>query len=124
MPKPEQGRIVRIETCDPQGRNLKRRPVVIVQRTIDIKAGDPFVCVAITGAVPTKVPEDCVLLPYQAGGHPRTGLKKRCAAMCSWFFKVTEDQIIEYMGIVPKAQLEAILGLVAKLDEQGNDEKE
>ena len=114
MSKPEQGRIVRVETGDPQGRNFKKRPVVIVHPTDEIKPGEPIVCVAITGEISRKVPDDCVLLPYQAGGHPRTGLKKRCAAMCSWFFEITEDQIIEYLGIVPKPHLEAILTRVAK----------
>lgn len=115
MPKLEQGSIVRVETPDPQGRNFKRRPVVIVHPTEEIEPDEPIICVAITGEIPKKVPEGCVLIPYQAGGHPRTGLKKRCAAMCSWFFRITEDQIIEHMGKVPKSQLEAILTLLAKL---------
>ena len=116
MPKPEQGRIVRVETCDPQGRNVKKRPVVIVHPSNEIRSAEPIVCVAITGEIPKNVPDDCVLLPYQTGGHPRTGLNKRCAAMCSWVFEITEDQIVEYMGMVPKPQLEAILALLAKLE--------
>ena len=117
MPKLQQGSIVRVEACDPQGRNLKKRPVVVVHPTEKITPGEPFFCVAVTGEIPKDPPADCVLLPYQQGGHPRTGLRKRCAAMCPWLFEITEDQIIEYMGLVPKSQLEAIL---ASLRQPGN----
>jgi mRNA-degrading endonuclease toxin of MazEF toxin-antitoxin module len=113
VPKLEQGRIVRVEICDPSGRNPKRRPVVIVHPTEKIKPDEPIYCVAITGEIPKKVPDNCILLPYQLGGHPRTGLRKRCAALCSWVVKITEDEIVEYLGIVPKSRLDAILAEVA-----------
>jgi mRNA-degrading endonuclease toxin of MazEF toxin-antitoxin module len=109
VPNPEQGRIVWLETCDPQGRNLKKRPAVIVTPTSEIEEDKPIVCVAITTDIPHVQSEDFVLLPYQNGGHPRTGLSKRCAAMCSWLVVIREDEIIGYLGKAPKPQLELIL---------------
>jgi hypothetical protein len=44
MPKPERGRIVLVELPDPQGKNVKSRPVVIVH--VD---KDEIVGVAISG---------------------------------------------------------------------------
>jgi mRNA-degrading endonuclease toxin of MazEF toxin-antitoxin module len=113
VPKPEQGRIVWLQICDPQGRNLKKRPAVIVTPTSEIEAGKPIVCVAVTAQLPPKLSDDFVLLPYQAGGHPRTGLSKRSAAMCSWFVVVTEEEIIGYLGKAPTPQMKLILSKMA-----------
>ena len=81
MPKPEQGRIIEVEIHDPKHRNVKVRPAVIVSETSEIQAEHQIWCVAVTGTFLTKLPDDCVLLPYHAQGHPRTGLKKRCVAI-------------------------------------------
>ncbi len=113
MPKPEQGRIVLVEVSDPQDRNAKTRPAVIVSETDEILKGRGIFCVAITGTLPDVLPEDCVLIPYHRSGHPRTGLKKRCAAMCSWLFEIEETHIKKYLGVVPKSKL---LEIIERLD--------
>ena len=109
MPNPEQGRIVFAEVLDPQGRNSKIRPLVIVSETEEIEAGELFFCVAITGELPKKLPDDCVLLPYSPKTHPRTGLKKKCAAMCSWLVEIRESHIQRYAGTVSASELQDIL---------------
>lgn len=114
MSKPEQGRIVLVEVADPQSRNAKTRPAVIVSRTDEIQSEGRIVCVAISSAVPDKTPADCVLLPFSPGGRSRTGLKKRSAAMCSWLFQITENDIEKYIGIVPPRQLQEILTCLEK----------
>lgn len=114
MPKPKQGRIVVVEAADPKGRNVKRRPAVIVTRTDDIQAGAPIDCVAITTAFPEDPPEDCVPLSFNPGGRSRTGLKKRSAAICSWLFTITEAQIEKYIGVVPPDQFQTILAYLDK----------
>ena len=113
MSKPEQGRIIEVEIRDPKSRNVKVRPAVIVSETSEIQAEHRIWCVAITGTFPTKLPDDCVLLPYHAQGHPRTGLKKRCVAMCGWLFEIEETAIIKYIGRVPDRQLQAILKILS-----------
>lgn len=104
MPPPvlKRGQIVLVEVLDPQGRNPKIRPALIVTATEAIKPGEPFQVVAITGQVPRPLPEDCVALPYvnDVRGHPRTLLKKPSVAKCSWLEEVREEDVRECKGVV------------------------
>jgi mRNA-degrading endonuclease toxin of MazEF toxin-antitoxin module len=111
--RPERGRIIRATVLDPQGRNPKVRPLVIVSRTEDIKSGETFLAVAISGELPKPLPDSYVRLPWHPQRHPRTGLKKDCAAICTWYVTLTEADITEYGGIVPSAQMQAILTRLA-----------
>jgi mRNA-degrading endonuclease toxin of MazEF toxin-antitoxin module len=116
VPEPEQGRIVLAEIHDPQGRNPKIRPLVIVSETEEIRSDQSFLCVAITSTLPRKLPEDCVLLTYHARGHPRTGLKKRCAAVCSWLVEIQEEDIQRFIGEVSPTELDRILDSLESLE--------
>jgi hypothetical protein len=49
--------------------------------------------------------EDQVELPWDRRGHPKTKLKERCAAVCTWMEKVRVANIQECAGIVPGRQL-------------------
>ncbi len=114
MPKPEQGRIVVVEAADPQGRNVKRRPAVIVSRDSEILSGAKISCVAITTAYPDQPPKECIPLPFSLGGKARTGLNKRSAAVCSWLFQITEKEITKYLGVTPPDELQKILAYLDK----------
>jgi mRNA-degrading endonuclease toxin of MazEF toxin-antitoxin module len=114
VPKPEQGRIVAVEAADPQGRNVKRRPAVIVSRNSEILSGAKISCVAITTAFPDQPSEECIPLPFSPGGKARTGLKKRSAALCSWLFQITEKEITKYLGVTPPDELQKILAYLDK----------
>lgn len=109
MPKPEQGRIIFATVLDPQGRNRKTRPAVIISETKQIQTDGRIACVAITSSLPDKIPEDCVLLPFHPAGKVRTGLQKRSAAVCSWLFDTSEDEIEKYIGIVPSELMKEII---------------
>ena len=103
------GRIVWVELFDPQGRNRKCRPAVIVTPDADIKADGEVWVVAISTQV-SEAPADVqVELPWDRRGHPRTKLKERCAAVCTWMEKVPVASIQEFAGIVPGRQLLDIL---------------
>lgn len=115
MPSPERDRIVAAEILDPQGRNRKRRPVAIVTATEEIRPGEPFVVVGITSSLPPKLSDEFVLLPYHKQKHPRTGLKERCAAKCNWLVPLREEDIKQYVGIVPDKQLLKILETIDRL---------
>jgi hypothetical protein len=104
VPKPERGRIVRVEIPDPQGANPKRRPVVIVDCS-----SQPFVGVAITGTFQQSDKASFVALPWQAQGRTETRLKKPCVTMCGWLVQFDESQIVEYMGFVPPGPFKEIL---------------
>jgi mRNA-degrading endonuclease toxin of MazEF toxin-antitoxin module len=105
----ERGRIVYVEQPDPQGRNPKRRPCVIVTATEDIKPEGEATVVAISGRQDLALPEHQVELPWHAQGHPRTGLTKRSVAVCTWLATVPVSSIVGYGGKVAAAHLIQIL---------------
>jgi hypothetical protein len=58
-----------------------------------------------------------VELPWDRRGHPRTKLRERCAAVCTWMEKVPVAAIQEIAGIVPGRQLLDILTRIKPLDQ-------
>jgi len=99
-PKLEPGLIVQAEVVDPQGRNPKSRPLVLLMGDEAAPEGS-LTAVAITGTLPKPLSEFHVLLPWHRAGHPMTGLKKRCAAVCNWVIAVQRTAQIQLMGRVP-----------------------
>jgi mRNA-degrading endonuclease toxin of MazEF toxin-antitoxin module len=113
------GRIVWVELFDPQARNQKCRPAVIVTPDAEIhEAGEVWV-VAISTQLDEAPAESQVALPWDRRGHPRTGLKERCAAVCTWMEKVSVASIRAYAGIVPGRQLLDILTRIKPPAEPG-----
>ena len=99
------GRIVWAEIADRNGIR-KQRPAIIVSPSDD---ADTLTVVAVTSRVPDVLPDDHVLLPWHPQGHPRTGLNRKSAAVCSWLNQVTASDIRDVAGIVPGPELLAIL---------------
>jgi mRNA-degrading endonuclease toxin of MazEF toxin-antitoxin module len=114
VPLLHQGRIVWVTVCDPNGENLKERPAVIIAATAEIQPNRPIAAVAITGALADPLSSDCVELPWHRNKHPRTGLKKRCAARCRWLIAVNPNDIKEYAGIVPVSKMLEILARIPR----------
>ena len=110
----QQGQIVRATIPDPQGRNWKRRPVVIVSDNDRIAAGEIDV-IAITTQVGSFAPEVSVALPWQRGGHPRTTLNQRGEAICVWTARVPAGEVEPPVGRVPLAEMTRILAILADL---------
>jgi mRNA-degrading endonuclease toxin of MazEF toxin-antitoxin module len=103
------GRIVWVELLDPQGHNPKCRPAVIVTPDADIRDDGEVWVVAISSQLGEAPAEVQVELPWDRRGHPRTGLRERCAAVCTWMEKVSAAAIQGCAGIVPGRQLLDIL---------------
>jgi len=99
------GRIVWVELLDLQGRNRKCRPAVIVTPDADIRADGEVWVVGISTQLEEAPLEAQVELPWERRGHPRTGLRERCAAVCTWMEKVSVISIQGYAGTVPGRQL-------------------
>src|SRR5438552_7296188 len=78
------GRIVWVQLPDPQGRNPKCRPAVVVTPDADIRADGEVWVVAISTQLDQAPAEAQVELPWDRRGHPRTGLRERSAAVCTW----------------------------------------
>jgi mRNA-degrading endonuclease toxin of MazEF toxin-antitoxin module len=110
------GRIVWVELLDPQGRNPKCRPGVIVTPDADIRVDGDVWVVAVTTRLDEAPAQALVELPWDPRGHPRTGLKERCAAVCTWMEKVNVTAIKGYAGIVPGRKLLDILTRIMPLN--------
>ena len=109
MPQIGRGRIVWVELADPQGRNPKCRPAVVVTPDADIREDGEVWVVAISTRLDEAPAEAQVELPWDRRGHPRTGLKERCAAVCTWMAKVPVAAVQGWAGTVPGRQLLDIL---------------
>lgn len=113
MMKPIQfGQIVWAELADANGVR-KARPAVVVTPSERITATTPLEVAAITSHLPQPLPADHVLLPWHARGHPRTGLNRKCAAVCSWIARIAPADIQSFAGIVPGAVLLDIMARIA-----------
>ena len=78
--KPERGRIIWAELLDPQGKNKKRRPAVILTSKEEIEAGESIFVVGISRQYYLSTPEQRVELYWKApDGHPISKLKEKCA---------------------------------------------
>lgn len=87
----------------------KCRPAIIVTPDADIRDDGEVWVVAISSQLQESPAEDQVELPWDRNGHPRTKLKARCAAVCTWMDKVKVAEIKVSVGIVPGRQLLDIL---------------
>ncbi|MBI3328993.1 MAG: type II toxin-antitoxin system PemK/MazF family toxin [Nitrospinae bacterium] len=112
MPRPLQlGQIVWAEIADANGIR-KLRPAIIVTPSDRLTPATPLDVVAVTSRLPEPLPNDHVLLPWHARGHPRTGLNRRCAAVCTWVTRISHDDVREVAGVVPGAVMLDILSKV------------
>jgi hypothetical protein len=99
--------IIFAEVLDPNGQNLKTRRVVVLTPDIALAAGFPIVVAGVTGTLPNPLTADYVKLPYKnpPGRHPKTGLTKEAAVLCSWVIPITLNDIKGRSGFVPPAHM-------------------
>lgn len=93
---------------DPHGRNAKTRRVVVLTPDSALRAGFPIVVAAVTGTLPTPLGADYVLLPYKnppGTRHPKTGLTKKAAVLCTWLVLVDRGNVAGRSGFVPPAAM-------------------
>lgn len=112
----QQGRIVWVELLDPQRRNPKVRPAVILTATHEIRPDGEVVVAAVTTQLDMAPAEVCVELPWQRGGHPRTKLDSRNVAVCTWLVTIRVDTIQRTAGVVPLTHMTRILDIVRELN--------
>ncbi len=104
------GQIVWAEIADANGVS-KARPAVVMTASDQISPSGLLELVAITSWLPDPIPDDHVLLPWHAQGHPRTGLNRKSAAVCSWVAVIPASEVQDIAGMVPGPQL---LEIIAK----------
>jgi mRNA-degrading endonuclease toxin of MazEF toxin-antitoxin module len=96
---------------DPNGENPKTRRVVILTPDEAILTGYPIVAAAVTGTLPIPLTADYVVLPYKnppGTRHPKTGLTKKAAVLCSWLVKVELEAISGRSGFVPPSSMASV----------------
>jgi mRNA-degrading endonuclease toxin of MazEF toxin-antitoxin module len=96
---------------DPNGQNPKTRRVVILTPDDTIATGSPIVAGAITGTLPDPLTNDYVMLPYKnppGTRHPRTGLTKKAAVLCSWLVIIERRDVVGRSGFVPSSSMAII----------------
>jgi mRNA-degrading endonuclease toxin of MazEF toxin-antitoxin module len=113
----QQGRIVWVELLDPQGRNPKRRPAVILTPTAEIRPDGEVVVAALSSQIDQSPPDVSVSIPWHRDGHPRTKLNRRNVVVCSWLvtLSVATIQPDDVGGIVPFAEMTRVLEIVRTL---------
>jgi mRNA-degrading endonuclease toxin of MazEF toxin-antitoxin module len=95
--------------------------VVIVTPSDQIAPTAPLDVIAVTSRVPEPLPHDHVLLPWHAQGHPRTGLNRQCAAVCTWVARIRHTDIRDMGGVVPGSVMLEILSKVTTLRSPPSD---
>jgi mRNA-degrading endonuclease toxin of MazEF toxin-antitoxin module len=105
-PRLYQGRILEATVPDQQGRNHKKRPLVIVTPTDEILPGAPFrvVCISTQGE---RYPSS-YLVPIP-GGNPRIGVPWDSHAICDWVCSIRETDGAGLLGRLPNALLARVL---------------
>ena len=101
MSSPSFGRVIWVELLDPQGRNPKCRPAIIITPTDDITPDGEVRVVAISTSLDAAPPEVQVALQFDPRGACRTGLREQCVAVCNWVVRIPVASIREYVGTVP-----------------------
>lgn len=94
------GSIVYVVVHDKQGRNPKRRPVVLLTPPADVPEGEPLVGVAVSTQPQDPLPPACVRLPSNRQKQGSSKLAEHCAAVCDWIVKFYADDIEEIRGMV------------------------
>ncbi|HVL15742.1 MAG TPA: type II toxin-antitoxin system PemK/MazF family toxin [Gemmata sp.] len=113
----QQGRIVWVELLDPQGRNPKRRPAVVLTATAEIRVDGDVVVAAVSTQTDQSPPAVSVERPWHQDGHPRTRLNRRNVVVCTWLvtLPVASIQPDDIGGSVPFAQMARVLEIVRSL---------
>ena len=107
--------VIVVDLLDPQGRNPKDRPCVLISAPERIATGGPLDVVAITTRLPDPLPFDHVSLRWDRRRHPQTGLTEPNAAVCSWLVEVEASRVIRTVGHVRGKELLQIAAVLQAL---------
>jgi mRNA-degrading endonuclease toxin of MazEF toxin-antitoxin module len=102
---------------DPQRRNPKDRPCIIIEEPASDDVDRSYLVVGITTTLPDVLTPDHIPIPWQRPRHPETGLNERNAALCTWVAQVDESRIIRRIGDTPPRRLLEIAEALKRLSE-------
>lgn len=111
-----QGRLVWTVVVDPRGNNPKKRPVLILTSSEEIKTETVLVGIVCSGSAAEKRPRPAnyIPLPYQCNGLCTTKLKKPTVAIVGWYSEVPNKEFNreDVGGVVMPSLLANILKAV------------
>ena len=120
-PKLRHGSIVWVELLDPQGRNPKIRPAVVITPTDDITDEGSVHVIGITSQTNESASDVTVDLPWHRNQHPRTKLRRASVAVCTWQQIVSASEIVEIRGQVPVPEMMQILTILNSMNQPPTD---
>ena len=109
-----QGQVVDVSITDPNGRNTKIRPAVVLTDASELTDDSEIIVVAISTKFTLPLRSDYVKMPWSYDGRVKTGLVEPCVAKCHWLAKVTKKQIVSVRGWLPSAVMVDIMRHVTK----------
>tara|TARA_A100001391_G_scaffold203649_2_gene196613 strand:- start:202 stop:558 length:357 start_codon:yes stop_codon:yes gene_type:complete len=109
------GAIVEAIVADPQGKNDKQRPLIVVGFEND---NEKVVICAISSRFPVPIPRDCIPLPHDSQGHPSTGLTVGSVAVCKWVDILDASQLVCKRGYISTKLLKKIIHMIEVLADE------
>lgn len=104
---------------DPNGKNPKDRPFLVISNTDSNERDGRATCVALShsAALKSPRPESLIPVPFSPDGRACTSLRKETVAICFWTEILEPDQISNKYdtGFVRNVNLEVIVNKVKEL---------
>jgi hypothetical protein len=95
-----QGTILYVYVLDRQGKNPKRRPVILLTPPDQVPEGEPLIGVVVSTQPKDPLPDECVRLPSNRQKQGSSRLPERCTAVCNWAVQFYPEQIEEVGGMI------------------------
>lgn len=116
------GRIVRVKVPDRNGFVKDApRPAIVLSAAEDAAGEVELVVVAVSSTLPDVLPDDQIELPWHPQGHPWTGFRRRCAAICRWLLRIPASAVVERGKVLRAKSLHAIVAAVDRLAREDED---
>jgi len=111
-----QGRIIWAVAPDPQGRNPKDRPLIILSDHAENLADDGAIKVVGISTQRAEAPADIqVALPWSRSNTTQTQLTEPSFAVCTWRYSIKKHLIRRTGGVAPPRILQQILEKIKQL---------
>jgi hypothetical protein len=108
--------------ADPNGRNAKQHPAIIVENDEDIRDHDILVGVVASHTAAMRQPrlDSWVEVPFHRGGACPSAFTRETVAVCEWLVKIDKRTLAEGQlgGVVPRRYMFQIREKLKELAEK------
>ncbi len=112
------GRVVRVNVLDPQGKNRKPRPAVVISTVEEAEATGRVVVVCVSTKHGQAPPEVQIELPHDLRGACRSGLREPSWAVATWIREVPIEDIETALGALTATLTGEIIALSNSLSDE------